>query len=133
MKKIGVLSLLSFIGIAAFAAFPVMESGLVESVLVDKEITNSPLATWSLVLGLLWFPSLLIGALISWVGPELFGVVLMIGGIVFFIGAIITGIISLFTEKTGRWKAFIGLALSLGIILLSILSSVFADGRDLFY
>ena len=133
MKKIGVLSLLSFIGIAAFAAFPVMESGLVESVLVDKEITNSPLATWSLVLGLLWFPSLLIGALISWVGPELFGVVLMIGGIVFFIGAIITGIISLFNEKTGRWKAFIGLALSLGIILLSILSSVFADGRDLFY
>lgn len=133
MKKIGVLSLLSFIGIAAFAAFPVMESGLVESVLVDKEITNSPLATWSLVLGLLWFPSLLIGALISWVGPELFGVVLMIGGIVFFIGAIITGIISLFTEKTGRWKAFIGLALSLGIILLSILSSVFADGGDLFY
>ena len=57
----------------------------------------------------------------------------MIGGIVFFIGAIITGIISLFNEKTGRWKAFIGLALSLGIILLSILSSVFADGRDLFY
>ena len=133
MKKIGVLSLLIFIGIAAFAAFPVMESGLVESVLVDQEITNSPLATWSLVLGLLWFPSLLIGALISWVGPELFGVVLMIGGIVFFIGAIITGIISLFTEKTGRWKAFIGLALSLGIILLSILSSVFADGGDLFY
>jgi len=125
--------LLSFIGIAAFAAFPVMESGLVESVLVDKEITNSPLATWSLVLGLLWFPSLLIGALISWVGPEFFGVILMIGGIVFFIGAIITGIISLFNEKTGRWKAFIGLALSLGIILLSILSSLFADGGDLFY
>lgn len=133
MKKIGVLSLLSFIGIAAFAAFPVMESGLVESVLVDKEITSSPLATWSLVLGLLWFPSLLIGALMSFLGPELFGTVLMVGGIVFFIGAIITGIMSLFNEKTGRWKAFIGLAFSLGIILLSILSSLFADGGALFY
>lgn len=133
MKKIGVLSLLSFIGIAAFAAFPVMESGLVESVLVDKEITSSPLATWSLVLGLLWFPSLLIGALMSFLGPELFGTVLMVGGIVFFIGAIITGIMSLFNEKTGRWKAFIGLAFSLGIILLSILSSLFADGGTLFY
>ena len=72
MKKIGVLSFLSFIGIAAFAAFPVMESGLVELVLVDNETTNSPLATWSLVLGIIWFPTLLIGALMSWGGPELF-------------------------------------------------------------
>ena len=133
MKKVGVLSLLSLIGLAAFAAFPVMESGLVESVLVDNETTNSPLATWSLVLGIIWFPTLLIGALMSWGGPELFGGVLMIAGMAFFIGAIITGIISLFNEKTGRWKAFVGLALSLGILLLSILSSVFEDGGDLFY
>ena len=133
MKKVGVLSLLSLIGLAAFAAFPVMESGLVESVLVDNETTNSPLATWSLVLGIIWFPTLLIGALMSWGGPELFGGVLMIAGVAFFIGAIITGIISLFNEKTGRWKAFVGLALSLGILLLSIFSSLLADGGSLFY
>ena len=133
MKKIGGLLFLSFIVKAAFAAFPIMESGLRETVLVDNETTNSPLATWSLVLGLLWFPALLIGALMSWGGPELFGGVLMIAGMAFFIGAIITGIISLFNEKAGRWKAFVGLALSLGILLLSILSSVFADGGDLFY
>jgi hypothetical protein len=133
MKKIGLLSLLSFIGLAAFAAFPIMESGLLETVLVDNETTNSPLATWSLVLGLLWFPTLLIGALMSWGGPGLFGGVLMIAGMVFFIGAIITGIISLFKEKTGRWKAFVGLALSLGIILLSILSSVFEGGFSNLY
>jgi hypothetical protein len=133
MKKVGVLSLLSLIGLAAFAAFPVMESGLVESVLVDNETTNSPLATWSLVLGIIWFPTLLIGALMSWGGPELFGGVLMIAGMAFFIGAIITGIISLFNEKTGRWKAFVGLALSLGILLLSIFSSILADGGSLFY
>ena len=133
MKKGGVLSLLSLIGLAAFAAFPVMESGLVESVLVDNETTNSPLATWSLVLGIIWFPTLLIGALMSWGGPELFGGVLMIAGMAFFIGAIITGIISLFNEKTGRWKAFVGLALSLGILLLSIFSSILADGGSLFY
>jgi hypothetical protein len=133
MKKIGVLSLLSFIGLTAFAAFPVLESGLVESVLVDNETTNSPLATWSLVLGIIWFPTLLIGALMSWGGPELFGGVLMIAGMAFFIGAIITGIISLFNEKTGRWKAFVGLALSLGILLLSIFSSLLADGGSLFY
>ena len=133
MKKVGVLSLLSLIGLAAFAAFPVMESGLVESVLVDNETTNSPLATWSLVLGIIWFPTLLIGALMSWGGPELFWGVLMIAGMAFFIGAIITGIISLFNEKTGRWKAFVGLALSLGILLLSIFSSLLADGGSLFY
>jgi len=133
MKKIGLLSLLIYLGTAAFAAFPIMESGLVESVLVDNESTNSPLATWSLVLGILWFPTLLIGVLMSWGGPELFGGVLMIAGMAFFIGAIITGIISLFNEKTGRWKAFVGLALSLGILLLSILSTVFEDGGDLFY
>jgi len=133
MKKVGVLSLLSLIGLAAFAAFPVMESGLVESVLVDNETTNSPLATWSLVLGIIWFPTLLIGALMSWGGPELFGGVLMIAGMAFFIGAIITGIISLYNEKTSRWKAFVGLALSLGILLLSIFSSLLADGGSLFY
>ena len=133
MKKVGVLSLLSLIGLAVFAAFPVMESGLVESVLVDNETTNSPLATWSLVLGILWFPTLLIGALMAWGGPEVIAVIIMIAGMAFFLGAIITGIISLFNEKTGRWKAFVGLALSLGIILLSILSSVLADGGDLFY
>ena len=133
MKKIGLLSLLSFIGLAAFAAFPVMESGLVESVLVDNETTNSPLATWSLVLGIIWFPTLLIGALMAWGGPEVIAGIIMIAGMAFFLGAIITGIISLFKEKTGRWKAFVGLALSLGILLLSILSSVLADGGDLFY
>tara|TARA_B110000003_G_scaffold247944_1_gene259339 strand:+ start:637 stop:1038 length:402 start_codon:yes stop_codon:yes gene_type:complete len=133
MKKVGVLSLLSLIGLAVFAAFPVMESDLVESVLVDNETTNSPLASWSLVLGIIWFPTLLIGALMAWGGPELFAGIIMIAGMAFFLGAIITGIISLFNEKTGRWKAFVGLALSLGILLLSILSSVFADGGDLFY
>tara|TARA_B110000467_G_C18075707_1_gene343838 strand:+ start:223 stop:624 length:402 start_codon:yes stop_codon:yes gene_type:complete len=133
MKKIGLLSLLIYLGTDAFAAFPVLESGLVESVLVDNETTNSPLATWSLVLGIIWFPTLLIGALMSWGGPELFGGVLMIAGMAFFIGAIITGIISLFNEKTGRWKAFVGLALSLGILLLSIFSSLLADGGSLFY
>jgi hypothetical protein len=133
MKKIGLLSLLIYLGTAAFAAFPVLESGLVESVLVDNETTNSPLATWSLVLGIIWFPTLLIGALMSWGGPELFGGVLMIAGVAFFIGAIITGIISLFNEKTGRWKAFVGLALSLGILLLSVFSSLLENGGGLFY
>jgi len=133
MKKIGVLSILSFIGLAAFAAFPIMESGLAETVLVDNETTNSPLATWSLVLGIIWFPTLLIGALMSWGGPEFFGGVLMIAGMAFFIGAIIIGIISLFNEKTGRWKAFVGLALSLGILLLSIISSLLGEEGSLFY
>ena len=129
MKKIGLLSLLIYLGTAAFAAFPVMESGLVESVLVDNESTNSPLATWSLVLGILWFPTLLIGALMAWGGPELFAGIIMIAGIAFFIGAIITGLISLFNEKTGRWKAYVGLGLTLGVLLLSFLNM----GADLFF
>ena len=129
MKKIGLLSLLSLMRLAAFAAFPVVESGLVESVLVDDETTKSPLATWSLVLGILWFPTLLIGSLMAWGGPELFAGIIMIAGIAFFIGAIITGLISLFNEKTGRWKAYIGLGLTLGVLLLSFLNM----GADLFF
>lgn len=129
MKRIVLLSLLSLVGLAAFAAFPVVEGGLVESVLVDDETTNSPLATWSLVLGILWFPTLLIGALMAWGGPELFAGIIMIAGIAFFIGAIITGLISLFNEKTGRWKAYVGLGLTLGVLLLSFLNM----GADLFF
>ena len=133
MKRVVLFFLFGCLSVIAFASFPVMESGLVESVLVDNETTNSPLATWSLVLGIIWFPTLLIGALMAWGGPEVIAVIIMIAGMAFFLGAIITGIISLFKVKTGRWKAFVGLALSLGIILLSILSSVLADGGDLFY
>ena len=128
MKRIGILSLLSLMGLAAFAAFPVVEGGLVESVLVDDETTNSPLATWSLVLGILWFPTLLIGALMAWGGPELFAGIIMIAGGAFFVGAIITGLISLFNEKTGRWKAYVGLGLTLGVLLLSLLPSIIEGG-----
>ena len=42
---------------------------------------------------------------------------------IIFIGAIITGIMSLLRKEGSAWKAIIGLSLTLGIILLSILSA----------
>ena len=43
------------------------------------------------------------------------------------VGAIVTGFMSLFKEDSGKWKAFVGLGLTLGIILLSIFSAVLEE------
>ncbi len=52
MKKIGVLSLLSFIGLAAFAAFPV-ESQIL---LTEADPEKFSLDTWGFIIGIVTMP-----------------------------------------------------------------------------
>ena len=59
MKKIGVLSLLSFIGLAAFAAFPV-ESQIL---LTEADPEKFRLDTWGFIIGIVTMPFLLFYAL----------------------------------------------------------------------
>ena len=62
MKKVVLFYLFSLVLISAFAAFPVEERSTTESVVVEYNESrtpvrlDSPLANWSLVLGLLWIP-----------------------------------------------------------------------------
>ena len=138
MKKIGIFCLFSLVLISSFAAFPVVESSTTESVIIEYNETinsvklGSPLGTWSLVLGLLWIPLMLAFLVVAWSGLEAAAIAIFIFGVVFFIGAIITGFMSLFKEDSGKWKAFVGLGLTLGIILLSILSSALEGGSFLY-
>jgi len=55
MKKIGLLSLLSFIGLAAFAAFPV-ESQIL---LAEADPEKFSLDTWGFIIGIVTMPLLL--------------------------------------------------------------------------
>ena len=49
MKKIGVLSLLSFIGLAAFASFPVE----IQALIADTDPAYFKLDTWGFIIGIL--------------------------------------------------------------------------------
>ena len=55
MKKIGLLSLLSFIGLAAFAAFPI-ESQIL---LTEADPEKFSLDTWGFIIGIVTMPFLL--------------------------------------------------------------------------
>jgi hypothetical protein len=138
MKKIGLFCLFSVVLISSFAAFPVAESSTAESIVVEYNEPKtpvrfeSPLANWSLVLGLLWMPLMLAFVILLWTGPEEIAIILFIAGVASFIGAIVTGFMSLFKEDSGKWKVFVGLGLTLGIILLSIFSALLENGSFLY-
>ena len=140
MKQYIIIILLTLISIPnTYASFPVSKINQTESTLtiespVKKPIWEStPLANWSLILGLLWFPALLASIIFLWDGPEEYGVVFLLLSAASFIGAIITGIRSLIKEDGGRWKAIIGLATTLGLILLSLFSVIFEGIDDFTY
>lgn len=128
MKKYLFIILFSFVGYTnSYASFPVHNNTeavvVIDSLNTDPLLDNTPFANWSLALGLLWFPFLLISFLFLWDGPEENAWFFMVASIASFIGAIITGFISLTRKEGGVWKAGVGLSLTLGLILLSILSS----------
>ena len=95
-----------------------------ENTTIESDKKNTPFGNWSLILGLTYFPSLIIGALMAWDGPELAGGVLMLASIAAFIASIITGIISLIRKEKSKWKAIIGLGLTLGVLIISFVSSL---------
>jgi len=112
----------------SYASFPVIEH---ESTLelVDSEkreiespVKDTPLGNWSLVLGLLWFPLLFLAFMYAWDGPEEYVMFFLVASIASFIGAIITGIQSLNSGETPKWKAYVGLGITLSIFLIVFLS-----------
>lgn len=128
MKKNILTLLFVFLGYSiVYASFPVIQTTVVEYVEV-KDVTKmllisdpTPLANWSLILALLWLPSLLAAFIFAWEGPEENAYFFLITGVASFIGAIITGIFSLSRKEGGAWKAIIGLSLTLGVLLLNML------------
>ena len=128
MKKYILLLCCAFLGYSSiYASFPVSQKTLTESVEISESPKtiplwdDTPLANWSLVLGLLWLPCLLTAFIFAWDGPEENALFFLIAGVGSFIGAIITAFRSLSKENGGRWKAYAGLALTLGVLLLSLL------------
>jgi len=130
MRKYILTLLCAFLGYSAvYASFPVTQNTVIEHVEIEDPAKippisdPTPLANWSFALGLLWAPFIFLGAIFALEGPEESGLFLFVAGIASFIGAIITGIMSLLRKEGSAWKAIIGLSLTLGIILLSILSA----------
>ena len=122
MKKLVLLliTLITLINVS-YASFPVIEyENALE--LVDSEkkeiespVKDTPLGNWSLVLGLLWFPLLFLAFMYAWDGPEEYVMFFLVASIASFIGAIITGIQSLNSGETPKWKAYVGLGITLSI------------------
>lgn len=129
MKKILFTLLFVIVGFNTIqASFPVTENeNTLEEVdfketTITSPVTDTPLGDWSLIMGLAWFPLLICSILFFLEGyPEVSAIFCLIAGITSFIGAIITGIISLKRGEKPKWKAIVGLSLTLGIILLSII------------
>ena len=117
--------LIGLIGFSpVYASFPVTanENTLEEVDLITSPVTDTPLGDWSLIMGLVWFPLLIAGVLFALDGSEESFVFLFLASAASFIGSIITGIISIARGETPKWKAIVGLSLTLGIILLSIIA-----------
>ena len=113
----------------SYASFPVIEyeyKSILELVDSQKKeiefpVNDTPLGNWSLVLGLLWFPLLFFAFRYSWEGPGEYAMFFLVPSIVSFIGAIITGIQSLNRGETPKWKANVGLGITLSIFLILFL------------
>lgn len=138
MRKYIIITLIALISSSTtYASFPVSNINQTESTVtiespVKKPIwEETPLANLSLILGLLWFPATIAAIIFAFDGPEELSATFFIIALASFIGAIITGIRSLIKEEGGRWKAIIGLATTLGLVLLSLFGAIL-EGLDEF-
>ena len=116
-----------------YASFPVNNINKIESnVTIESQVKKpeTPLANWSLILGLSWFPAMIISVIFAFGDQEGSAAAFIILAILSFLGAIVTGIRSLLKREGSRWKAIIGLVLTLGVILISLFSAI-ADGIDI--
>lgn len=136
MRKILLTLLFGIFGLTAtFAAFPITENIKSIEILEDNITTiDSPtndtpkFGNRSLLMGLSWFPLLIGSVLFALDGNSEASVAFcLIAAIASFIGAIITGIISLKRGETPKWKAIVGLSLTLGIILLSLIAPLLEE------
>ena len=135
MPKLIFTLLLGLFGFSpAYASFPITEkeNTLEKTDFKERTITSpvkdTPLGDWSLIMGLAWFPLIICSIIFSLDGYSEESVIFcLIAGIASFIGAIITGITSLRRGEKPKWKAYVGLGLTLGIILLSIIAPLLEE------
>ena len=116
-----------------YASFPVNNINKIESnVIIESQVKKpeTPLANWSLILGLSWFPAMILSVIFAFAGQEGQSAAFIILAILSFLGAIVMGIRSLLKREGGRWKAIIGLALTLGVILIGLFSAI-AESIDI--
>ena len=116
-----------------YAAFPVNNINKIENNLtIESQVKKpeTPLANWSLILGLSWFPAMILSVIFAFAGQEGQSAAFIILAILSFLGAIVMGIRSLLKREGGRWKAIIGLALTLGVILIGLFSAI-AESIDI--
>ena len=136
MRKILLTLLFGIFGLTTtFAAFPITENiksiEIVEDNItsIDSPTNDTPkFGNRSLLMGLAWFPLLICSVFFAFDGNSEATVALcLIAAIASFIGAIITGIISLKRGETPKWKAIVGIGLTLGVILFSLIAPLLED------
>lgn len=134
MKKYIIITLFAFLSSSiAYASFPVDNINKIENNLtIESQVKKpeTPLANWSLILGLSWFPAMMLSVIFAFAGQEGQSAAFIILAILSFLGAIVMGIRSLLKREGGRWKAIIGLALTLGVILIGLFSAI-AESIDI--
>ncbi len=134
MKKYIIITLFAFLSSSiTYASFPVDNINKIENNLtIESQVKKpeTPLANWSLILGLSWFPAMILSVIFAFAGQEGQSAAFIILAILSFLGAIVMGIRSLLKREGGRWKAIIGLALTLGVILIGLFSAI-AESIDI--
>ncbi|MAR40221.1 MAG: hypothetical protein CMD22_06135 [Flavobacteriales bacterium] len=136
MRKILLTLLFVIFGLTTtFASFPISKNiTSIEKVedniaTVDSATNDTPkFGNRSLLMGLVWFPLLICSVFFAFDGnSDASALSCLIAAIASFIGAIITGIISLKRKEKPKWKAILGLGLTLGTILFSIIAPLLED------
>ena len=134
MKKLLLTLLFGTLGITnTFASFPVTENINTIEVVETENTTiqsakkDTPFGNWSLILGLTYFPLFVIGLIIMYEGNESVGALLIITSLAAYIASIVTGLVSLIRKEKPKWKAIIGLGLTLGVLILSFVSTLRID------
>ena len=129
MKKLILLLItLTTLTNVSYASFPVTEYQdtieVIDSEKSESPIKDTPLGNWSLILGLLWFPLLILAFISFWDGPEENAIFFLGASIISLLGSIITGIQSLNRGEKPEWKAIVGLAISLALTAMIILTVI---------
>jgi hypothetical protein len=139
MKKKLLTLLFGIIGFTTtFASFPVTENLSAIEVLENENTTIessaedtpdflflTPYGNWSLYLGLSYLALFIIGvSIFTNENLILIGFSLISTSILSFIAAIVTGVISLSRNETPKWKANLGLILTLGSLLLILITGM---------
>jgi len=135
MRKTLLTLLFGIFGLTTiFASFPISENiNSIEKLEDNITTVDSPrndipkFGNKSLLMGLVWFPLIICSILFSYNGSSEASIACLIAAIASFIGAIITGIISLKRREKPKWKAIVGLLLTIGVILFTLIAPLIEE------